>query len=703
MLDAALEYASRGWNIFPITPGGKTPLTPNGFKDATNETEVVRGWWTRWPSANIGLATGSLYSGGQGGIPTSDIADEVDRKKHDALLVIDIDPRNGGTVPPELPPTLTAVTGGGGLHYYYTYPLMVGDRQRFRRILQEGVDIKAEGGYIILPPSATENRYKYLSEETPIAPCPDWLLEACQKPQDANLRVETGGVGDDPTDTRPGSIFNRTASWSDILEPHGWAAVYRQGDEVFWRRPGKGEGISATTNYSDSGLLHVFTSSTEFDPDTAYSPFAALALLNFGGDFRDAALSLEQTQLIDTANLATITSKREQYDFQPAFPEGHFVSDFIDYCALQTDASREYAEAAGLVLLSMVTARSKASLAPYPTGLSTNLYVSLVGPTTRSRKSTVQRIAGEIAKAVNPSSLLPNRATTEALIKALSQRNNNVSVWMPDEFGVALAEIYSRDFMSGLEELLLTVYGGDDYVYERSNDEVRVRSPHLSVLAAATPESISRSGAVALESGLLPRFAVVYPATLPEQRPVTNTAPNLSSHKSHLISRLHQVQAWSNVHKEITFSDEALELLNEAESHLTRGSGTARLSTMLYKASILALSGSRHVSDIRIGGDDENRVEAGHAQSAIAVVDRWRRGVENLVPLLYKGGTDPALESQMQFALSVLKDEGGKAARTVVARALSTTKAKLDIIESTLLDRGSIKMQTEGGKVWELR
>jgi hypothetical protein len=254
--------------------------------------------------------------------------------------------------------------------------------------------------------------------------------------------------------------------------------------------------------------------------------------------------------------------------------------------------------------------------------------------------------------------------------------------------------------MSGLEELLLTVYGGDDYIYERSNDEVRIRSPHLSVLAAATPESISRSGAVALESGLLPRFAVVYPATLPEQRPVTNTAPNLSSHKSHLISRLHQVQAWSNVHKEITFSDEALELLNEAESHLTTGSGTGRLSTMLYKVSILALSGSLPEPS---GGVVHDEVGAVHAQSAIAVVDRWRRGVENLVPLLYKGGTDPALESQMQFALSVLKDEGGKAARTVVARALSTTKAKLDIIESTLLDRGSIKMQTEGGKVWELR
>jgi hypothetical protein len=45
-LASALAYAKRGWMVFPQKPGEKTPLTPNGFKDATiNENIIVR-WWT---------------------------------------------------------------------------------------------------------------------------------------------------------------------------------------------------------------------------------------------------------------------------------------------------------------------------------------------------------------------------------------------------------------------------------------------------------------------------------------------------------------------------------------------------------------------------------------------------------------------------------------------------------------------------------
>ena len=683
--------------MFPITPRGKTPLTQNGFKDATNEAEVVREWWTRWPSANIGLATGSLYRSGHGGLwqstgTSADVSLQVGEES--GLLVIDIDPRNGGTVPEGLPTTLTAVTGGGGLHYYYTYnPQLVGVGQGFRKVLSTGVDIKAEGGYVIIPPSLTESNYRYLREDAHIEACPDWLLEACQKPHNENLRVETGGVGSDPTDTRPGSIFNRTASWSDILEPHGWVAVYRQDEEVFWRRPGKNEGISATTNYSSSGLFHCFTTSTEFDSGAAYSPFAVYSQLNYGGDFSAAAQSLNADTAITTANL----TKREEYTFEPAFPEGHFVTEYISYASKQTDAPREYHEAAALVLLALVTSQCKAKLSPYPSGLATNLYISLVGSTTRSRKSTAQKIALDLAKAVVPAAILPNRATPEALIKALSNKHGIATVWMPDEFGVALAEIYNRDFLSGLEELLLTIYGGDNYEYQRSNDALYIRDPHTSILAASTPESISRSGATALESGLLPRFAVVYPKVLPEPRAVTNASTNLAVERAHLISRLFQIQQWANVNKEITFTDDALRALNESEVHMGSGAGSGRLPTMLYKSAILSLAGTQR------RGQDENMVGTIEAETATHVVARWKQGVESLLPLLYKGGSDPAMEAQMEFALGVLRNENGQAPRTVVARAISTTKGKLDVIEQTLLDRGLITLNTQGGKVWVIR
>src|SRR3954454_22470109 len=56
---AALRYANLGIPVFPCVPGGKQPLTPNGFHDATSVARVVHAWWQRTPEANIGLPTGA--------------------------------------------------------------------------------------------------------------------------------------------------------------------------------------------------------------------------------------------------------------------------------------------------------------------------------------------------------------------------------------------------------------------------------------------------------------------------------------------------------------------------------------------------------------------------------------------------------------------------------------------------------------------
>src|SRR4051812_23433018 len=55
---AARRYANLGVPVFPCIPGGKQPLTPNGFHDATSSARTVHAWWQRNPNANIGLPTG---------------------------------------------------------------------------------------------------------------------------------------------------------------------------------------------------------------------------------------------------------------------------------------------------------------------------------------------------------------------------------------------------------------------------------------------------------------------------------------------------------------------------------------------------------------------------------------------------------------------------------------------------------------------
>jgi putative DNA primase/helicase len=73
--------------------------------------------------------------------------------------------------------------------------------------------------------------------------------------------------------------FAAYAPWADILEPAGWvhAGDDDQGHQL-WRRPGKADGLSATT--SEDGGLWVFSSSTEFDTEVPYSKDAAYAVLH---------------------------------------------------------------------------------------------------------------------------------------------------------------------------------------------------------------------------------------------------------------------------------------------------------------------------------------------------------------------------------------------------------------------------------------
>jgi len=94
--------------------------------------------------------------------------------------------------------------------------------------------------------------------------------------------------------SRPGDDFAAETSWSAILEPSGWTLSHSSHGVDYWTRLGKSNGVSASTNYMDHDLLHVFSTSTDFNADRSYGKFAAYAILNHQGDFGAAAKQLAE-------------------------------------------------------------------------------------------------------------------------------------------------------------------------------------------------------------------------------------------------------------------------------------------------------------------------------------------------------------------------------------------------------------------------
>jgi hypothetical protein len=138
LLDEALAYAARGWPVFPCA--GKKPLTPHGFKDASTNPNVIERWWLRHPDANIALATGK-----DAGVFVIDV--DSGKVPEAAASLLGLEKELGG----ELPETLESTTGTGGRHLFFAWS--ESHEVRNKNALRPGIDVRGEGGYVILPPS----------------------------------------------------------------------------------------------------------------------------------------------------------------------------------------------------------------------------------------------------------------------------------------------------------------------------------------------------------------------------------------------------------------------------------------------------------------------------------------------------------------------------------------------------------------------
>lgn len=299
-LDAAAEYAARGWRVLPIKPNEKRPPMAEWQKAATTEADVIDAWWSGlYRGHGIGVATGR-----GSGIFVLDV-DVAGEKAGDQTLDEYVQMYG------QLPATPTAVTPSGGVHYYFALPDGVEIRNDAGSRLGHGLDIRGEGGQVVAPPTRRGGDcYAWLEGTYELEPAeaPAWLIERvasdpitriAESPNerlsnnlmDRNGAVQSAVSGEDG----PAQRYNQRTTWAELLLADGWTLTTQAADgEQGWTRPGKAqrEGISATVGHGGGDQLTVFTSSIPWLPMGSYSRFGYYACRFHEGDRSAAAMTL---------------------------------------------------------------------------------------------------------------------------------------------------------------------------------------------------------------------------------------------------------------------------------------------------------------------------------------------------------------------------------------------------------------------------
>lgn len=186
MIKAALAYTKTNGNrpplaIFPLAARTKVPAISkekggNGCKDATTDSKQIMEWWTKYPHANIGLATGEAN-----GLIVIDVDIKHHEGKYGDESLAELEEKYG-----ELPHTWEGISGGGGRHLYFRYPVGY-DIRNSESDIAPNIDVRANGGYIVAPPSVHEsgNCYEWelssIPNETELAELPPRWVELLAK------------------------------------------------------------------------------------------------------------------------------------------------------------------------------------------------------------------------------------------------------------------------------------------------------------------------------------------------------------------------------------------------------------------------------------------------------------------------------------------------------------------------------------------
>jgi hypothetical protein len=187
MKAAALEYARRGVHVFPLQPNDKIPFGGgHGCNDATTDPDTIERWWTAAPTGNVAIATG----------PSGFVVIDIDVKNGaDGWDALDDCMKQLGQLPG---PTRMVSTPSGGAHIYFRAPegvTITNSAGRLKSGIETpGLDVRADGGYVVAPPSVIDGKVYHWDITAPAKMLPTAWAQAMLPPKPRYVAPENRPV-----------------------------------------------------------------------------------------------------------------------------------------------------------------------------------------------------------------------------------------------------------------------------------------------------------------------------------------------------------------------------------------------------------------------------------------------------------------------------------------------------------------------------
>lgn len=686
ILEVALSAHAVGICVLPPKEdGSKAPLGAWAqYQTISSSDSEIRAWYANGHGRQgIGFVTGSV----SGDLELFEFENrEVYTEYYNAAQTVGL-----GELLQRIERGYFERTPGGGIHLFYRcHPCAKNTKLARDASGKVSIETRGEGGYAVVAPSAgrvhpSGRAYERLAGEPAsivtiseserqqlweLARCFDAKGEDWAGPQEDKSQRQLSA---DPRS--PGNDYRNRTTWPEVLEPHGWKAVYTKNDVTYWRRPGKREGISGSTNYHESDLFYPWSTSTEFEADRGYNRFSVYTILEHGGDFSAAARALGASGY--GASLPQIKKRATPIGDAgetPALPaefsiplRNDWLLTYLDYARCVSPMTPDHFHvSAALWLASTVIARRLCVKMPYGY-VYPNLWILWLAPTTLYRKSTAMNVARTIAKREFPHLLCPQEMSQEALLTEFAgYEPHNIEKLSEDQKarwrkgrdyaaqkGLALDEASGllagagRDYNAGLIESFMRFYDcEDDYSRTtRSQGLVMIKNSYLSVLGASTAAAMAShlTQPRLWSMGFWPRFGIVTPGNARPQwsKPRhANEPKGLQSTLRSIQSRLPEAH-WPASPSSLVagISDDAIalwEIYNQQMSYelLIGDDIDDRLRGLYGRLPTHAVKVALILATLEWPTDyDRPAIEIQHLREAVGIVENWRLGAHDALEL----------------------------------------------------------------------